>query len=38
MKRLGFERGGLVRVGATHYNTLDEVDRFLTALEDIKRG
>lgn len=36
MERLGFEdRGGLVRVGPVHYNTLDEVERFLAALRRI---
>jgi cysteine desulfurase family protein (TIGR01976 family) len=32
IERLGlFETGGVVRVGLTHYNTADEVDRFLSA-------
>lgn len=32
-ERLGLEgKGGLVRVGALHYNTLEEIDRFLEAL------
>jgi cysteine desulfurase family protein (TIGR01976 family) len=36
MERLGFEgKGGLVRVGPVHYNTLDEIDRFLAALKRI---
>jgi selenocysteine lyase/cysteine desulfurase len=36
MERLGKEgKGGMVRVGPVHYNTLQEVDRFLNALEDI---
>lgn len=30
-----YEHGGAVRVGAVHYNTADEIDVFLTALEDI---
>jgi cysteine desulfurase family protein (TIGR01976 family) len=35
-ERLGVEtRGGMVRVGAVHYNTLDEVARFGMALENI---
>ena len=33
MRRLGFSSGGLVRIGFTHYNTDDEVDRLLNALE-----
>lgn len=34
--RLGVaETGGLVRVGLCHYNTADEVDRFLAALEQL---
>jgi selenocysteine lyase/cysteine desulfurase len=35
-ERLGVEAsGGMVRVGAVHYNTLDEVARFGVALQDI---
>jgi cysteine desulfurase family protein (TIGR01976 family) len=35
-QRLGLETGGgLVRVGATHYNTLDEVEKFGQALRAI---
>jgi cysteine desulfurase family protein (TIGR01976 family) len=35
-ERLGVEgRGGMVRVGATHYNTLDEVERLKEALMKI---
>ena len=35
-ERLGVEvNGGMVRVGAVHYNTLDEVARFGEALEKI---
>ncbi|HEU4578323.1 MAG TPA: cysteine desulfurase-like protein [Polyangiaceae bacterium] len=38
MERLGLaERGGLVRVGAVHYNTPAEVDRLLGALREIAR-
>ncbi|MBA2337679.1 MAG: aminotransferase class V-fold PLP-dependent enzyme [Acidimicrobiia bacterium] len=33
MRRLGVPDGGLVRIGFVHYNTLDEVDRVLTALD-----
>ena len=29
------EQGGAVRIGAVHYNTLDEIDMVLNALEDI---
>ncbi|PWH20754.1 MAG: cysteine desulfurase-like protein [Ardenticatenia bacterium] len=33
-ERLGVEQsGGMVRVGIVHYNTIEEVDRFLNALE-----
>jgi len=36
-ERLGLEnRGGLVRVGPVHYNTLAEVDRLLTTLEEMR--
>ncbi len=31
------QSGGAVRIGAVHYNTLDEVDTVLNALEDIVR-
>ena len=35
-ERLGLEAsGGMVRVGAAHYNTLEEVDRLGEALRDI---
>jgi cysteine desulfurase family protein (TIGR01976 family) len=38
IERLGlFERGGVVRIGFTHYNTVDEVDQLLTALESVVR-
>ncbi len=38
-ERLGVEgSGGMVRVGAAHYNTLEEVQRFRTALMEISRG
>jgi cysteine desulfurase family protein (TIGR01976 family) len=30
-----YDSGGSVRVGPVHYNSIDEVDRFLLALEDI---
>lgn len=35
MKRLGRESDGMVRVGAVHYNTMDEIDAFLNAVERI---
>jgi selenocysteine lyase/cysteine desulfurase len=36
MERLGVEdKGGLVRIGAAHYNTIYEVDRFLEELAKI---
>ncbi len=38
-ERLGLEdRGGMVRVGAVHYNTLDEVEKLKEALLEISRG
>ncbi len=38
-ERLGLEEsGGMVRVGATHYNTLDEVQRLEAALTKISSG
>lgn len=37
-ERLGLEgKGGLVRVGALHYNTEEEIDRFLEALARLRR-
>lgn len=30
--------GGVVRIGLAHYNTRDEVDRFLTVLDDARHG
>jgi selenocysteine lyase/cysteine desulfurase len=34
MERLGLEpKGGMVRVGAVHYSTADEIDRLLNDLE-----
>jgi selenocysteine lyase/cysteine desulfurase len=36
-ERLGLEsKGGLVRVGATHYNTLDEVQKLGEVLRNLK--
>lgn len=35
-ERLGVEQsGGMLRIGLVHYNTLEEVDRFLDALREI---
>ena len=35
-RRLGLEdRGGLVRLGLVHYNTADEIDRLMTALDEL---
>ncbi len=39
MERLGLEEhGGAVRVGLAHYNTADEVDRFVRAVEAIAKS
>jgi cysteine desulfurase family protein (TIGR01976 family) len=36
MKRLGLlDQGGLVRIGFVHYNTIEEVDRVITALAEL---
>jgi selenocysteine lyase/cysteine desulfurase len=35
MDRLGLGEAGVVRVGAVHYNTASEVERLLTALDDL---
>ncbi|HVS84307.1 MAG TPA: cysteine desulfurase-like protein [Gaiellaceae bacterium] len=35
MTRLGLEPAGAVRAGFVHYNTADEVDRLLAALEEL---
>ena len=38
-ERLGVEdSGGMVRIGAAHYNTLEEIDRLGEALKDISKG
>ena len=38
-ERLGtYEKGGVVRVGLTHYNTEQEVDRFLESLESVVKS
>ena len=36
MTRLGLEPEGAVRAGFVHYNTLDEVDRLVDALESLR--
>jgi cysteine desulfurase family protein (TIGR01976 family) len=36
IERLGLsEQGGVIRIGFVHYNTVEEVDRILEALEDL---
>jgi selenocysteine lyase/cysteine desulfurase len=35
MRRLGLEETGAVRAGFVHYNTAEEVDRLLTALDEL---
>jgi cysteine desulfurase family protein (TIGR01976 family) len=38
-ERLGVEdRGGMVRIGLVHYNTAEEIDRLIAALEELSRG
>jgi selenocysteine lyase/cysteine desulfurase len=37
MERLGLAPGGLLRVGAVHYNTEGEVSRLIAALHAIAR-
>jgi selenocysteine lyase/cysteine desulfurase len=37
IKRLGLEQqGGILRIGLVHYNTAEEVDRLLNALDELK--
>ena len=39
IERLGLaEKGGVVRIGLTHYNTADEVDRVVAAIARIAEG
>ena len=39
IERLGLQdRGGVLRIGPTHYNTVDELDTALTLIEDFVRG
>jgi selenocysteine lyase/cysteine desulfurase len=35
IERLGLAPNGVLRIGLTHYNTADEVDRLLAELRDI---
>ncbi len=36
VRRLGLlDKGGVLRIGPAHYNTSDEIDRFLTALDEL---
>jgi cysteine desulfurase family protein (TIGR01976 family) len=38
VKKLGLtDKGGVIRVGPTHYNTLEEINTFMNALEDFLR-
>ena len=37
MERLALEsKGGALRLGMAHYNTIDEIDRVLECLEQLK--
>ena len=39
MERLGLEgQGGAVRVGLAHYNTTEEIDRLVAALQDVPKA
>jgi selenocysteine lyase/cysteine desulfurase len=39
MRRLGLaQSGGMLRVGAAHYNTVQELDRLLEVLDELQRG
>jgi selenocysteine lyase/cysteine desulfurase len=39
MQRLGvLNSGGLVRIGFVHYNTMDELNRVMTAIDDLGTG
>jgi cysteine desulfurase family protein (TIGR01976 family) len=39
MERLGLEeQGGAVRVGLAHYNTAEEIDRLIAALQDVPKA
>ena len=38
MEKLGLQKtGGMLRVGPVHYNTVQEIDRLLEALSDLRR-
>ncbi|MFN8499221.1 MAG: cysteine desulfurase-like protein [Anaerolineae bacterium] len=36
--QLGLEPTGLLRIGAAHYNTVEEIDILLSALDEIQKG
>ena len=38
IERLGLQPEGVLRIGLTHYNTAEEIDRLLTELADIASG
>jgi cysteine desulfurase family protein (TIGR01976 family) len=39
IERLGLmDKGGVIRVGPTHYNTIGEIDYFLNCLEDYRKA
>jgi selenocysteine lyase/cysteine desulfurase len=39
VQRLGLaETGGMVRAGLVHYNTLEEVERLVVAVDEVARG
>jgi len=38
IERLGLQPDGVLRIGLTHYNTADEIDRLLAELADIASG
>jgi selenocysteine lyase/cysteine desulfurase len=38
IERLGLQPQGVLRIGLTHYNTADEIDRLLAQLADIASG
>jgi selenocysteine lyase/cysteine desulfurase len=36
IRRLGLEeKGGFLRIGLVHYNTLEEIDKFISLIERI---
>jgi len=38
IERLGLQPEGVLRIGLTHYNTAEEIDRLLAELADIATG